>query len=250
MAAAVGKYAANKMLKKHIKGYENKKVEGGDDPYFALIEDPKRPGKFKKVKKVIPAYIPEHDANVLASVRKTAYHLDMSLFNLFGIRFGWEAVIGIIPGFGDVIGVFMALMLVKKCQKVDGGLPSTVSTQMMLNVIIDFLLGLVPFLGDIADAAFKANTKNCRLLEQHLDKKYKTTDMRDDRNYGGDSATRSKNRKSGIFHWSDPPPATAFDDSDGEDDRRAYGHQQTAAPQVQQPVIAQSRQENGRTGRI
>ena len=58
-----------------------------------MVEDPKRPGKYKKKKKQIPAYIPEHDAMVLASVRKSAYRLDMCLFSLFGIRFGWEAAI-------------------------------------------------------------------------------------------------------------------------------------------------------------
>lgn len=58
------------------------------DPYFAMVEDPRRPGKFRKVKKQIPAYIPEHDADVLAEVRKSAYRLDMCLFNFMGIRFG------------------------------------------------------------------------------------------------------------------------------------------------------------------
>lgn len=53
-----------------------------------MVEDPRRPGKFRKVKKQIPAYIPEHDADVLAEVRKSAYRLDMCLFNFMGIRFG------------------------------------------------------------------------------------------------------------------------------------------------------------------
>ncbi|KAI6895576.1 hypothetical protein KC355_g20444, partial [Hortaea werneckii] len=66
MAAAVGKYAAQKMLRKQMGKYEGKKVEQGDDPYFAMIEDPKRPGKFKKVKKQIPDYLSEHDAMILA----------------------------------------------------------------------------------------------------------------------------------------------------------------------------------------
>ena len=41
-----------------------------------MIENPRKPGKFKKVKKQVPAYIPEHDANILARSRKTAYRLD------------------------------------------------------------------------------------------------------------------------------------------------------------------------------
>jgi len=191
-----------------------------------MVENPKKPGKFKKVKKQVPAYIPEHDAEVLASVRKSAYRLDMCLFNLFGIRFGWEAVIGIVPAIGDVIGVFMAYMVFRKCCSVDGGLPSSVQTRMFLNIIIDFAVGLVPILGDLADAAFKCNTKNLRLLETTLDKKYKPQqgDGRDA--VGVDKEQRRKNRASGIFRPNDPPPATAFEDfTDDEDDT---GHRQPA----------------------
>ena len=67
MAAVIGKYAANKLLGKQMDKYKHKQVETGNDPYFAMIPDPKRPGKIKKVKKQVPAYIPEHDATILAS---------------------------------------------------------------------------------------------------------------------------------------------------------------------------------------
>lgn len=216
MAAVAGKYAANKLLGKQMKAYKQKGVESGNDPYFAMVEDKRKPGKMKKVKKQIPSYIPESDAAILAKVRKSAYRLDMCLFNFFGIRFGWEAVIGIIPVAGDVIGVAMALMLVKQCLKVDGGLDSTLQIRMMLNIVIDFLVGLVPFVGDLADAAFKCNTKNLRLLEVHLEKKYNPRG-RDERDLAGvDPIKRRQNRKSGIYHISDPPPATVFEDFDDE----------------------------------
>ncbi len=182
------------------------------DPYFAEVEDPRKPGKMKKVKKTIPAYIPQHDAEILASVRKRAYRLDMCLFNFLGIRFGWEAVIGIIPMAGDAIGVMMALMVFKKCCSVDGGLDNTIRMRMLLNIIADFLVGLVPFLGDLADAAFKCNTRNLRLLEVTLDKKYKPSTRRDERDLAGvDKERRRKNRASGIYAPNDPPPATEFE---------------------------------------
>ncbi|EME47377.1 hypothetical protein DOTSEDRAFT_110741, partial [Dothistroma septosporum NZE10] len=180
MAQVVGKYAANKLLKKHMKQYEHKGVEGGQDPYFAMVEDPRRPGKLKKVKKQIPAYIPEHDAEILAAVRRRAYRLDCALFSLFGIRFGWEAVIGLIPAAGDAVGVALALLLMKKAMKVEGGLDNTIKARMLINIAVDFLVGLVPFIGDLADAAFKCNTKNLRLLEEYLDKKHKPQSLRRD----------------------------------------------------------------------
>lgn len=195
----------------------------------------------KKVKKQIPAYIPEHDAMVLASVRKSAYRLDMCLFNLFGIRFGWESVIGIVPAIGDVIGVFFALLVYRKCCSIEGGLDSTLKMRMMINIIIDFAVGLVPFVGDLADAAFKCNTKNLRLLEVALDKKYRPQAGRpDDRDFAGmDKSTRRQNRKSGIYHPQDPPPATVFEDfSDEEGDRRQFMREQESAPRVAHPAPA------------
>jgi hypothetical protein len=39
---------------------------------------------------------------------------------------------------------------------------------MYLNIILDFGVGLVPFLGDVADALFRANTRNAVVLEKHL----------------------------------------------------------------------------------
>lgn len=260
MAAVVGKYAANKLLKKQMSKFEGKKVNDGgvsissttidarvivltsdavQDPYFAMVEDPRKPGKLKKVKKQIPAYIPEHDAEILAAVRRRAYRLDMCLFDLFGIRFGWEAVIGIIPAIGDAIGVFFALLIFKKCCQVEGGLNGSIKLRMLLNIAIDFAVGLVPFVGDLADAAFKCNTKNLRLLERELDKKHKPN-ARDERDLAGvDREQRRKNRQSGIYAPHDPPPATAFEEfSDEEEDRR---REQVAADSVREPQRARTR---------
>lgn len=60
----------------------------------------------------------------------------------------------------------LALMVIRTSSEV--GLPSTVLVHMLFNVILDFFLGLVPLLGDIADMAYKANTRNAILLEDHL----------------------------------------------------------------------------------
>lgn len=43
---------------------------------------------------------------------------------------------------------------------------------MRMNVLIDFLIGLTPMLGDFADGFFKANTKNCRILQERLEEVY------------------------------------------------------------------------------
>ena len=267
MTAQVGKFAANTLLKKQMKNYQGKKVDSGEvstinpstssktfltdtthtqDPYFAMIEDPKRPGKYKKVKKTIPAYILDHDAHILASVRKSAYRLDMCLFNFLGIRFGWEAVIGIVPMAGDAIGVMFALVVFKKCCEVEGGLSSSIKMRMIINILADFLVGLVPFLGDLADAAFKCNTRNLRLLEVTLDKKYKPG-RRDERDLAGvDKEQRRKNRASGLLRRDDPPPATDFEDFSDEE----LGIRQDTAAAPRQPEPARAPTSSKRDRRV
>lgn len=129
------------------------------------------PTKMKRVRKALPPGISEHDAKVLTKVKRRAYRLDMSLFSCCGVRFGWSSVIGFVPAIGDILDCFMAMMVLRTCQQVEGGLPVDVKSKMMFNIVIDFVIGLVPFIGDLADAVFRANTKNAAELEKYLRKK-------------------------------------------------------------------------------
>lgn len=45
----------------------------------------------------------------------------------------------------------MAMMVYRTCQQVEGGLPAAVQSQMVFNIVVDFFIGLVPFVGDLAD---------------------------------------------------------------------------------------------------
>jgi hypothetical protein len=176
------------------------------DPYYQEIPHPTKAGKTKKVKKEIPAYIPSHDADVLAKARKTAYRLDYALFTFAGIRFGWSSVIGLVPAVGDVADAALALNLIRGMTKVECKLPASVLIMMLVNLAIDFLVGLIPFLGDIADAAVKCNGKNVRLLEEHLDKVYKPQDIKDK------DAKLPRDRR--------PRPASVYVDFDNEAEER------------------------------
>ena len=69
---------------------------------------------------------------------------------------------------GDFLDLFMAMMVLRTCKAVDGKLPPTLWLQMASNIAVDFFVGLVPFLGDVADAMFRCNTRNVVLLEKHL----------------------------------------------------------------------------------
>jgi hypothetical protein len=105
-------------------------------------------------------------AETLDALRRYAVLLD-SQFRVPGtnIRFGLDAIIGLIPGLGDIsTPIFAALLLV---QGVRMRLPLVVQARMVLNAAIDMLLGFIPLLGDLIDIGFKANLRNLALLERH-----------------------------------------------------------------------------------
>ena len=80
------------------------------------------------------------------------------------IRFGLDPLIGLIPGIGDVItGLASFLIIFAGWQR---GLPRVTILRMTTNVAIDTLLGSVPVLGDVFDAAWKSNRMNLKLLQR------------------------------------------------------------------------------------
>jgi hypothetical protein len=102
----------------------------------------------------------------LAVLRRWAVLLD-SAFPVPGtrIRFGLDALVGLVPGVGDLASpVFTAMILLQAARM---RLPRVVQARMVLNAAIDMLLGLLPLAGDLADVAWKANLRNLALLEHH-----------------------------------------------------------------------------------
>ncbi|KAL3472991.1 hypothetical protein BJX99DRAFT_204212 [Aspergillus californicus] len=161
---------------------------GQDDPYFEEVPASGLGRAFgkktQKKRKAIPHGLSENDSKILTRVKRRAYRLDYCLFNFCGIRFGWGSVIGIVPFIGDAADAALAMMVLKSCEGVDGGLPSRIRMQMIFNIIIDFLIGLVPFVGDIADAAYKCNTRNAVILEKYLRDNATPANPRQGRNRG------------------------------------------------------------------
>ena len=81
-------------------------------------------------------------------------------------RFGADAVLGLVPGVGDIAGAAFALYGLWVARRV--GAPLVVQTRMLLHITLDVLVGTVPVIGDIFDIAFKAHVRNSRLLDQWL----------------------------------------------------------------------------------
>lgn len=83
------------------------------------------------------------------------------------IRLGLDALLGLIPGIGDVAGLLLSGLILVEALRL--GVPSGLWRRMLGIAVADALLGLVPLLGDVADVAFRANRRNAALLLEHLE---------------------------------------------------------------------------------
>jgi hypothetical protein len=81
------------------------------------------------------------------------------------IRFGLDSIIGLIPGLGDVSGAVLSGYIVLASARL--GVPPSVVSRMILNVLVDTAIGTVPVIGDVFDVAWRANIRNADLLEKH-----------------------------------------------------------------------------------
>src|SRR5262245_4371166 len=98
----------------------------------------------------------------LDRARRLATLLDAQ-FELAGIKFGFDAIVGLIPVIGDTIALLAGLYPIYVARK--HGLGRVVEMRMWANLAIDYFGGLIPVVGDLFDVSYKANLKNVSLLE-------------------------------------------------------------------------------------
>ena len=100
-------------------------------------------------------------------VRRLAVLLD-SQFRLPGtnIRFGLDSLLGLIPGVGDTITAVFAGYIIVEAFRL--GVPRNIIVKMVGNIVLDWLIGSIPLIGDLFDIGFKANIRNIRLIEKEL----------------------------------------------------------------------------------
>jgi hypothetical protein len=102
----------------------------------------------------------------LEGLRKLQYLLDQA-FRVPGtnMRFGWDPIVGLVPWAGDLITALLSCAIIVQAHHMR--IPRVVQLRMLLNVAIDVVVGVVPVIGDVADAFWKSNTRNFVLLERH-----------------------------------------------------------------------------------
>jgi hypothetical protein len=81
-------------------------------------------------------------------------------------KFGADAIIGLIPGGGDLVGLAISAYTLMLASQI--GAPKPLLVKMAANIAIDTGLGSIPVLGDIFDMYFKSNSRNLKMLMDHL----------------------------------------------------------------------------------
>lgn len=111
---------------------------------------------------------PNVGADRLRRARALAHVLDDGIrVPVLGIRFGLDAVIGLVPGLGDFSGAILSSYVVLLGARL--GAPRSVIVRMIGNVAVDTIGGSVPLLGDLFDVGFKSNIRNVALLDRWID---------------------------------------------------------------------------------
>lgn len=89
---------------------------------------------------------------------------DLFRIPILGWRFGLDAVVGLIPGFGDTATSLVSFYILVSAVRYR--VPKITLLRMGINLGIDYILGSLPLVGDVFDAWWKSNQKNVALLQK------------------------------------------------------------------------------------
>ena len=104
----------------------------------------------------------------LQRARTLANWLDAK-FEFMGVKFGADSIIGLVPVVGDTLTSLASTYLIYVARRHNLG--TALQGRMAFNILVDWLPGLVPIVGDLIDVAYKANLKNLKLLEAAVEKR-------------------------------------------------------------------------------
>lgn len=88
-------------------------------------------------------------------------------------RVGLDVILDFVPGIGPTVAAGLGAYLAWEARNL--GMSKWQVARMGKNIGIDWLLGLIPFVGAIPDYFFRSNTRNLRIVKRHLDKHHPAT---------------------------------------------------------------------------
>src|ERR1044071_7011632 len=86
---------------------------------------------------------------------------------------GLDVILDLVPVVGDIAAAALGAYIVWEAKNL--GMSKWQISRMAGNVGVDWLLGLIPFVGAIPDFFFRSNTRNLRIIKRHLDKHHPGT---------------------------------------------------------------------------
>ena len=113
--------------------------------------------------------IPLDEANRLfgAHIDRLARIMDSAITVPILGRVGLDAVLDLVPVFGNFAGAAVSLTLIARTLQY--GPPPSLVSKMLSNVLVDVVLGGIPLVGPLVDIWFRANDKNAALMKEFLE---------------------------------------------------------------------------------
>jgi hypothetical protein len=113
-----------------------------------------------------------------ASVRQRVEAMEKLLERLFVIpgtrqQVGLDVILDLVPVVGDIAAAALGAYIVWEAKNL--GMSKWQISRMAGNVGVDWLLGLIPFVGAIPDFFFRSNSRNLKIIKRHLDKHHAET---------------------------------------------------------------------------
>ena len=117
-----------------------------------------------------------------ASVRQRIEAMEMLLERMFTIpgtnrKIGLDVMLDLVPVVGSLTGAALGTYMLWEARNL--GMSKWSMTRMGGNVGVDFLLGLIPWIGAVPDFFFRSNSRNLRIIKRHLDKHHPETKIVD-----------------------------------------------------------------------
>jgi hypothetical protein len=132
-------------------------------------------GTARQARRMAPEFSFGRDAAAVRQRIEAAERLFEHLFVVPGIRrpVGLDAIVGLVPVAGDMIGALMGLYIVWEARNL--ALPKWRLAHMVGRVGLDAVLGSLPLVGDLFDFLYRSNSRNLKTIRKHLDKHHPAT---------------------------------------------------------------------------
>ena len=86
---------------------------------------------------------------------------------------GLDVILDLVPVAGSTAAAALGAYMAWEARNL--GMPKSAVARMAGNVGVDWLLGLIPWVGAIPDLFFRSNSRNLKIIKRHLDKHHAST---------------------------------------------------------------------------